>query len=66
MKSSLLILAVVFVQQILALGAGADEPVAPEEASDVDVGGGEGGEAGWVPPSSRTPANAAAPSGGVM
>lgn len=66
MKSSLLLLAVVFVQQILALGAGTDEPIAPEETIEADVGGGEGGETGWATPAEDTPANAAAPAGGVI
>lgn len=66
MKSSLLLLAVVFVQQILALGAGTDEPIAPEEALDAAAGDGEGGESSWATPAEDTPANAAAPAGGVI
>lgn len=65
-KSSLLLLAVVLVQQILALGAGADEAGGAGEAIEADVGGGEGGESSWSTPAEDTPANAAAPAGGVI
>lgn len=66
MKSSLLLLAVVFVQQILALGAGADDAAPAEEGIEADAMGGEGGESSWTTPAEDTPANAAAPAGGVI